>query len=468
MSEEFILECKLDQPAILTGHSADLYTLVTIRPNISKLGALLENTPDTALPAHLIVVVDVSGSMASLIEPDPDVKIVGQGQVDGRSVSFVESTKPSRQEVAIRVVQRLMDRMGPQDRMTLTAFDHSAYSLATELPPGPELRSAIHRLADTGGGGTSMGRALQIVKNTLAQKKTTSHTQRVVVLTDGEDQEADLALSEALELGRQQHVPIYAFGTGSSRGDFLLDLCKTTLGGAFRDIANEQQAEDCFSEFLTTQKNILATNVALQLWLSPEIYVRELYRTKPEILYVGDMQPDASNTVQIALEYMEKNKAYEFLFRCTVPTRDVGRFRLAKACLLYDLPTLGLVGQRAEANIAVEFTNDADRALVRVGDVRKVIGQAEVQRQLLFLQQKRDVLAAGKATEKDRTIVARLLDELIRRFDEHGDLASVNMYRNMKGEFLEKGLISQEMINRSLAASSKVEGTVAVQEIDDF
>ncbi|MDB5387828.1 MAG: von Willebrand factor type [Planctomycetaceae bacterium] len=468
MSEEFILECKLDQPAILAGQSTDLYSLVTIRPNLSKLGALLETAGETALPAHLIVVVDVSGSMAALIEDDPDLKVVGQGQVDGKSVSFVESNKPSRQEVAIRVVQRLMERMGPEDRMTLTAFDHTAYSLAKELPPGPELRSAIQRLADTGGGGTSMGRALQIVKHVLGNKKASSHTQRIVVLTDGEDQEADLALGEAFELGNQFHVPIFAFGTGASRGDFLLNLCKATLGGAYRDIANEQQAEDCFSEFLTTQKNILATNVALQLWLSPEIFVRELYRTKPEILFVGDMQPDASNTVRIAIEYMEKNKAYEFLFRCTVPPHDTGRFRLAKACLLYDLPTLGLVEQRAEANIAVEFTNDADRALVRVGDVRKVIGQAEVQRQLLFLQQKRDALAEGRATEKDRTVVARLLDQLIRRFEEHGDQASVNMYSNMKDEFLKKGLISQEMINRSLAASSKVEGTVAVQEIDDF
>jgi hypothetical protein len=468
MSEEFILECKLDQPAILAGQSTDLYSLVTIRPNISKLGALLESTGAQVLPAHLIVVVDVSGSMGTLIEDDPNLKVVGQGLVDGKSVNFIESSKPSRLEVAIRVVHRLMERMAPDDRMTLTAFDHSAYSLATELPPGMQLKSAIQSLANTGGGGTSMGRAFQIIKNVLGQKKASSHTQRIVVLTDGEDQEADLAVGEAMELGRQFHVPIYAFGTGTSRGDFLMNLCKATLGGAYRDIANEQQAEDCFSEFLTTQKNILATNVSLQLWLSPEIFVRELYRTKPEILFVGDMQPDASNTVQIALEYMEKNKAYEFLFRCTVPQHDTGRFRLAKACLLYDLPTLGLVGQRAEANIAVEFTTDAERALVRVGDVRKVIGQAEVQRQLLFLQTKRDILAAGKATEKDRTIVARLLDELIRRFDEHGDQASVNMYRNMKNEFLEKGLISQEMINRSLAASSKVEGTVAVQEVDDF
>jgi hypothetical protein len=468
MSEEFILECKLDQPAILAGQSTDLYSLVTIRPNISKLGALLENTGDVQLPAHLFVVVDVSGSMASLIEVDPNLKIVGQRTVEGQTANLVQSTKPSRLEVAIKVVQRLMERMAPDDRMTLTAYDHQAYSLAVDLPAGPQLGTAIQQLADTGGGGTSMGRAFQIVNRVIREKADSSHTQRIVVLTDGEDQEADLAKAEAKSLGTDCHVPIYAFGTGSSRGDFLVEICKATLGGAFRDIANEKQAEECFNEFLTTQKNILATKVSLQLWLSPEIYVRELYRTKPEILFVGDMQPDANNTVQIPIEYMEKNKAYEFLFRCTVPARDTSRFRLAKACLLYDLPTLNLIDQRAEANIAVEFTPDSEKALVRVGDVRKVIGQAEVQRQLLFMQKKRDAIANGTATDADRTTVARLLDQLVNRFDELGDQASANMYRNMKTEFLDKGLISQEMINRSLAASSKVEGTLTVQEVDDF
>jgi hypothetical protein len=327
---------------------------------------------------------------------------------------------------------------------------------------------AIEQIADAGGGGTSMGRAFQILRTVLSRAKDNSWTQRIVVLTDGEDQEPDLALREAKLLGEEQHVPIFAFGTGSSRGDFLMDICKATLGGGFRDIANESEAEDCFAEFLTTQKNILATNVALQLWLSPEMYVRELYRTKPEILFVGDMKPDSANMVHIPIEYMEKDKTYEFLFRCTLPARDGGRFRLAKGALLYDLPLLGLTGQRVEANIVVDFTQDAESAQIRIGDVRKVIGQAEVQRQLLFLQHKRDALEAGRASEKDKILVSRLLEQLIRKFRELGDQANVNMYENMKNEYLRKGTISQEMMNRSLAASSKVEGGVAVVDVEDF
>jgi Ca-activated chloride channel family protein len=468
VAEEFILDCKLDQPAVLAGESADLYSLVTIRPNISRIGSLIEAAGDISLPAHLIVLVDVSQSMQTLIEDDPKARVVGRATSEGQTVAMVESSVPSRAMVAQRVVQRLAERLSADDRVTLVAFDHQAYVLGHGLPRGTELDNAIRALAETGGGGTSMGRAFHAVRAARPHGGTTGETQRIVLLTDGEDQEPEAALQEAESLGADFHLPIYAFGTGQSRADFLMQICKTTLGGAFRNITNEREAEDCFSEFLTTQKNILATNVSMRLWLSPEIFVRELYRTKPDVLFVGDMKPDADQAVQIPIEYMEKSKAYEFLFRCNVPARSAGRFRIARATLTYSLPALELADQRVDANIVVECTTDKDRAMVRVGDVRRVIGQAEVQRQLLFLQEKRDALESGRGTEKDRTIAARLLDSLIKKFQESGDKANENMYREMRDQLLRKGTISQDMMNRSLAASSKVEQSVTVQEIDDF
>ena len=137
MPEEFILQCQLDQPAIQAGQSADLYSLITIRPNISKIGALIESTGDVVLPAHLIVVVDVSGSMQILIEDDPKAKVVGKTRSEAGDVTLVQSAVPSRRAVAQQVVQRLVERMSPDDRLTLVAFDHEAYPLANALPPGP-------------------------------------------------------------------------------------------------------------------------------------------------------------------------------------------------------------------------------------------------------------------------------------------------------------------------------------------
>ena len=468
MAEEFLLDCKLDQPAVLAGRSADVYSLVTIRPNPSRLGTLMESGDTATLPAHFVVIVDVSGSMHSMIEPDPKAKVIGSTSIEGVTMSTVETEVPSRRQVAIKAVLRLVERMGSADRMTLVAFDDQSHVLAEGLPLGEKLQQAVRELVDVGGGGTCIGRAFESIRKSLPVNAEKSETRRIVLLTDGEDSDADMALQEAAKLGTEYRLPIFALGTGDSRADFLMKLCGTTLGGSFDSISNEREAEAYFDKFFTSQKKILATNVQLQLWLSPEIFVRELYRTKPELLFVGDMQPDSGNTVRIPIEYMDRDKAYEFLFRGTIPARDPGRFRLAKATLTFDIPAMGLTGGRVEANIVAELTSDSERTLVRVGDVRKVISEAETQRQTLFLQEKKDLIESGRATDKDRTIVARTLDALIKKFTELGNQANLNQYQMMKAEYERTGAISQETMNRSLAASSKVEGAVVVQELDDF
>ena len=469
MPNEFTIEAKLDRPAVLAGRTSEVYSLVTIQPNMERLGVLLESGVPS-LPAHLVVIVDVSDSMKVLIEPDPKAKIVSQRIVEGDMRSVVETTVPTRLVVAMRVVQKLVERMDPTDRMTLVAFDDTVFPLAEAMPPGPALQAIVATLANMGGGGTRIGRAFENVRKSLLRtqtgERTEAVTRRIVLLTDGEDHDPFGALKEAQRLGSEYHVPIVAFGLGESHADFLMDVCKTTLGGSFDDIRSEHDAEDCFSKFLTGQKNILATKVSLQLWLAPEIYVRELYRTKPELLFVGDLLPDASNSVPIAIEYMERGKRYEFLFRSKIAARDPGRFRLAKATLTYDVPALGISEERVEANIVVEYTSDEGRAQVRSGDVRKVIADAETQQQLLHLNKMRELLITGKATEKDRTEIAKLLDGLVKKFKERGDAANENLYRQLQTEYAAKGDITQEMMNRSLAASSKVDGGLVEVDIE--
>jgi hypothetical protein len=261
-------------------------------------------------------------------------------------------------------------------------------------------------------------------------------------------------------------VPIVALGTGECKVSFLTDVARTTLGGSFNHVRNETDAEQFFHQVLSSQQNIQATNVALRLWLSPEIYVRELYRTRPEILFVGDMRPDAQNQVELRLEQMERGKAYEFMFRCTVPGRPSRRFRIAKATLSYDLPGLHRIGETVESNIVVTFTDDLERTRERSGDVRRVLSRAEVQRQVLFLQEKIDALNQGRADDRDRTMIANLLRALIQKFEEFNDQAMANMYRTMQEEFRRGGTIAQEMLNRSLAASSRAEEVIMALDID--
>ena len=89
-----------------------------------------------------------------------------------------------------------------------------------------------------------------------------------------------------------------------------------------------------------------------------------------------------------------------------------------------------------------------------------------MQRQVLFLQEKVDALKQGSASPQDRGVVAKLLDTLVDKLANLGDVAGANLYRRLQAEFLASGTISQEMLNRSLAASSRAEEVIVAQDID--
>jgi hypothetical protein len=466
MAEAFFLRWKLSQPYVLENGPETIHTLLTIEPNPAVLGNL---NSDSALPAHLIVLVDVSGSMDYLVRHDPKARVGARVVTEGQPSRGVESEVPTRRQVACQAVTRLVESLGEQDSMTLVAFDDQAHVLANAVPgrARQRLQAAIARLGDVGGGGTSLARGLHAVRKYLGPGSTDSQTRKVIVFSDGEDQEPQKALLEAEQLGRLHHVPVVAFGTGECKVAFLTDLVKTTLGGSFHHIRDEAEPGPMFHKVLTGQKSVQATAAVLRLWLSPEVHVSDLYRTRPEILYVGDLLPDAANQVELRLEQMEKGKAYEFLFRCAVPARPApNRLRLAKATLEYALPALQRMQEKVETNIFVEYTADEQQARQRSGDVRRVVTRAEVQRQVLYLQNKIDSLKGGQASNQDRTDVANLLKVLIQRFEEFGDLPMANQYRQMQEEFRAQGTISQEMLNRSLAASSVAEEIVVAQDID--
>jgi hypothetical protein len=466
MSDAFNLRWKLDRPYFEANTPGDVYVLLTIEPNSSVLASAPAAAP---IPTHLILLVDVSESMDVLVRRDPNAQKVGSASAEGKAAQRVVSDVPSRREMACDVVQKMVERLAGDDLLTLIAFDDQPHILAQAISPNDmdTVWKAIQQLSSVGGGGTAMGHGFASVRDVLSSIDDSPRTRKLVLLTDGEDKDPEDTLATARSVGLEFHLPIVAFGTGECKVAFLTDLAKTSLSGAFNHIRDETVAQMLFGQAVKSQKNIQATNVQLQLWLSPELQVRELYRSKPEILFVGDLQPDQNHLVSLRLEQMERGKAYEFLFRCSLPGRPANqRFRIAKATLFYDIPSMNKTQEKLEANIVVEFTAEAARAAERSGDVRKVLARAEVQRQVLFLQGKIDTLKAGGGTQRDREIVAKLLEALIKKFEDFGDQATANQYRSMKDEFTQKGTISQEMLNRSLAASSRAEEIVMAQDID--
>src|SRR5262245_18234539 len=130
MTNAFSLRWKLDQPFVHISRAEEVHALVTIEPNT----ALLANPATaTARPAHLFVLVDVSGSMDYLMRHDPKATSLGEQLTEGKTSVSVQSEVPSRREVACLVVKRLAESLAPNDLLTVIAFDNQPHQLCTGL-----------------------------------------------------------------------------------------------------------------------------------------------------------------------------------------------------------------------------------------------------------------------------------------------------------------------------------------------
>src|SRR5262245_53196334 len=107
MPEAFSIRWKLDRPFVEQDKAEDVYALVTIEPNTTAP----VSSSQLALPAHVIVLVDVSGSMDFLVRFDPNAQNLGDGMIEGQASQKVVSSVPSRREMACAVVQKLAERL---------------------------------------------------------------------------------------------------------------------------------------------------------------------------------------------------------------------------------------------------------------------------------------------------------------------------------------------------------------------
>src|SRR5439155_22266009 len=100
MADAFTLRWKLDRPFLPANQPQDVYAPVTIEPNAAALG----NVGAPALPVHVILLVDVSGSMDFLMRHDPAARPIREGRTQGRAWQKVLSNVPRRPESAATVL----------------------------------------------------------------------------------------------------------------------------------------------------------------------------------------------------------------------------------------------------------------------------------------------------------------------------------------------------------------------------
>ncbi|HID23586.1 MAG TPA: VWA domain-containing protein, partial [Planctomycetaceae bacterium] len=224
-------------------------------------------------------------------------------------------------------------------------------------------RAAIQRQIDSirDGGGTTISKGMKSGLDELRKALDPNRVNRMLLLTDGEtfgDEKKCIRL--ASELG-QMGVPVYALGLGEDWNEKLLDEIATKSGGLSDFIDQPAKITRVFEDMVSMAKGTVVQNAQMILRLVIGVSPRAVWQVLP-IISKLDHRVLSDRDVQIDLGDMEKDQGQSVLVEFLVSPRQEGRYRIAQAEVSYDVPAMGLVGEKAKVDILMNFTGDPQLA----------------------------------------------------------------------------------------------------------
>ena len=270
-------------------------------------------TIDRAVPLNLCLILDHSGSMG------------------GKSLETVKTA-----------ACLLVDRLSPEDRLSVVVFDHRAKVLVpNQLIKDPEsIKKQIKQLSAEGG--TSIDEGLRLGIEELAKGKQDTVSQ-AFLLTDGENEHGDNERClKFAQLAASYNLTLNTLGFGDNWNDKVLEKIADAGMGTLSYIQQPDQAVTEFGRLFNRMQTVGLTNAYLLLSLMPNVRLAEL---KP----IAQVSPD---TIDLPIQ-----------------TESDGRLGVRLGDLMTDVERVVLVniyvgqlpeGKQAIANIQVRYDNPAD------------------------------------------------------------------------------------------------------------
>lgn len=199
-------------------------------------------------PAHLVFLVDVSGSMNS----------------------------PDRLPLAKHALRVLTRELNAKDTVALVTYAGSTQVVlpATSGSRHDAIIGAIDSLG--AGGGTAMGSGMEMAYRVAVAQVAPKTTTRVIVLTDGDTNigpnlSADQILN-AVHAYVEEGVTLttVGFGMNNYRGDALERMADKGNGQALY-FSNEREVQEAFSKKLTGTLEVIAKDVKVQVTFDPSV-----------------------------------------------------------------------------------------------------------------------------------------------------------------------------------------------------
>ncbi|MBV8823014.1 MAG: VWA domain-containing protein [Ktedonobacteraceae bacterium] len=356
----------------VTGGSQVAYVLLETKPT--------EMMAQVRMPLNFALVIDHSGSM-----------------------------KGAKLKNVREAVKMVIDHLEPTDYISVVIFDDSAQVIISSMPCNdkPGMKAAIDRIQDAGGTTMSLGMLQGLGE--LRRWNIPNAINRMILLTDGvtygdSDRCRQLA-REAAATG----IAIYPMGIGQDWDENLLDDIGQLSGGMPAEfIRNPADAMSIFQQQVQSAVAVAVRNTTLTLRLPTGVAPKKAVKVLPIISDLGQSVL-SDRQVVIPLGDLEKDKPQSVLVELMIDPRPAGLFRIAQAELAYDVPIIGVTGERIRDDIKVTFSTDANQTAQVNALVMNFAEKANAHR--LVTKVLDEYKRTGKATTRLAPNVTRVLDQ---------------------------------------------------------
>jgi Ca-activated chloride channel family protein len=305
-------------------------------------------------------------------------------------------------------VKLVVDELEPQDIVSVVIFDDNAQVIVPAQPASN--KDAIKRAVDgiRDGGGTAMSLGMSVGLNELRKSASPDLVNRMVLLTDGVTYgDADRCRRIADDAGAAG-IGIYPLGIGADWDEDLLDnVGQRSSGVPAEFIRTPADALGLFSQQLQSATAVVARNLQMTVRLSAGVTPKKAVRVLPLISDFGQGVL-SDREVVVSLGDLERDAPQAVLVELMVEPKPAGTFRIAQVEITYDIPGMGVVGEKARADAVVTFTDQ----VVPPEDMNAtVLNYAEkVNAHRLVTRVLDEYKKTGKVTTRLHPNVTRVLD----------------------------------------------------------
>jgi Ca-activated chloride channel family protein len=313
----------------VAGESAASYALIKLIP--SGLGGAGASKP---MGLNLALVLDVSGSMY---------------EEDGTNIPRLKRV----QDAAIAAIQKLK----PEDTMTIVAFAHNALTLLppTKISEKEKIEEVIRKIDmyDVDPGGTAMNDGMRLALDEVEKLAGPGQLSQVLVLTDGETS-GEQDCRQLAERAQKNKIHLTLMGVGIDwKANLIKDLAKISDGKWYYiDVNQAAEAERIFVEEFEELAATAFMNVEMHLRPMKDIKIKRIRQVVPEIKEMQTTEPEERHLLA-ALGTMQKDQSARFVLDLSLPKRPDGKYVIAQMEITYDL---GLGTRESTGPIPIEIT----------------------------------------------------------------------------------------------------------------